>query len=253
MTQLNKILLGVSMVLLLMLGIALGVIWSQSQQKAAEESARNGLVRAPVPAPVQPPPAVRPPLPPPPAPVSSPLPPPPVSSPPPSAETSSLAQTPPSPGKSALPPPFNVERPLPFSAQTPPLARTPRSPGGRPAMTGEKLARLQALQKELKNMTGSGQLPDLEAVDRLLGELIEIQGASVISGIDLNALRRNLKVAQNIQNLAKALEEEGRKPNPDGKKMSELRNSIYQEQQSLLSNAGGMIPPATAGAAAPGK
>jgi hypothetical protein len=235
MTGLNKILLGVSMVLLLLLGIALGVIWNPSQPRVAAGSEKNNGVGAPAPLPVQPPPA------------RSPSPPAPSAERPPPAQSQALSPNPPSPASASLPPPFNVERqPV---VQTRPFLRNARPP----AMSREKLARLQALQQELRSMTSNGQQPDPEAADRILGELIEIQGASVISGVDLNVLRKNLKVAQNIQNLAKALEEEGRKPHPDGKKMNELRNSIYQEQQSLLSNAGHIISPPTAGTAAPGK
>ncbi|MDR1530156.1 MAG: hypothetical protein LBS40_07175 [Burkholderiales bacterium] len=118
-------------------------------------------------------------------------------------------------------------------------------------MREDKVAKLKELQTKFKNLSSGDKTPDIEELDRLLGELIAIQGASVVGGVDLNILRQNLRVAQEVQGLAKELEEESKKPSPDQNRVLDITRKIQALQSELKTNimAGGAadntpIPPA---------
>lgn len=108
-------------------------------------------------------------------------------------------------------------------------------------MQETKMARLKELQAKFKEISVNGKTPDIDELDRLLGELVDIQGTSVIGGIDLNTLRQNLRVAQEIQVLAKKLEEESKKPERDQNRILEITKKIQGMQGDLNPNimAGG--------------
>jgi hypothetical protein len=100
-----------------------------------------------------------------------------------------------------------------------------------------RTARLNELQKDLRSlMAKSAGRPaemDIGELDALLGRLIEIQGNPVVGGIDLRVLRQNLVVARDMQALAKELEAETRRPNPDKARMDGLVQRIQSLQQGL--------------------
>jgi|GEM_PF-3864442 hypothetical protein len=115
----------------------------------------------------------------------------------------------------------------------------------------DKMARLKELQARFKEISGPGKTPDIDELDQLLGELIDIQGTAVIGGVDLNVLRENLQVAQEVQALAKELEIESKRPSPDQNRILEITKEIQAMQGRLKTNilAGGApgnppMPPA---------
>jgi len=146
----------------------------------------------------------------------------------------------------------------PVSAQPPQLSpeverflHAPKDPAAMMAeqkMRKDKADRLMALQARFKALSANGKTPDADELDKLLNELIEIQGTSVIAGVDLNVLRQNLRVAQKIQALAKDLEAEGKKPKPDQNRILEITKEIQAEQTHLNTNmmVGGVNPSAGA-------
>lgn len=103
-------------------------------------------------------------------------------------------------------------------------------------MRTDKMERLKELQAQFKELSANGKTPDIDELDRLLAELIGIQGTSVIAGVDLNVLRQNLRVAQEVQLLAKELEAESKKPTPDQNRILEITNKIQAIQGELNPN-----------------
>jgi ABC-type cobalt transport system substrate-binding protein len=96
-----------------------------------------------------------------------------------------------------------------------------------------KIERLKDLQSRFNEISASGKAPDIGEVDRLLGELAEIQGGSVVAGVDLGVLRQNLRVAKEVQTLVKELQEESKKPNPDQQRVLEITKELQQIQGKL--------------------
>ncbi|MDR3157774.1 MAG: hypothetical protein LBU11_01925 [Zoogloeaceae bacterium] len=106
--------------------------------------------------------------------------------------------------------------------------------------------RLQALQKKFETISAQKE-PDIGEIDALFAELIEIQGTSVIAGIDLNVQRQNLRIARDLQQIAKEMDAEYKKPAPDVAKMENLRRKAAALQNQFLASLHGQ--PATAGIA----
>ncbi len=97
----------------------------------------------------------------------------------------------------------------------------------------KKITRLKEIQKKFQALSADGKTPDIREVDRLLGELIEIEGSPIIAGVDLSVLRNNLQVAQEVQTLAKALENESKQPSPDEKKIAAIVEQMQALQKQL--------------------
>jgi hypothetical protein len=100
------------------------------------------------------------------------------------------------------------------------------------------VVRLQALQKKFETLSAQGE-PDLREVDALFAELIEIQGTSVIAGVDLNVVRQNLRIARDLQQVTREMDAEYKKPAPDAAKMEDLRRQATVLQNQLLAGIHG--------------
>ncbi|MDR2678997.1 MAG: hypothetical protein LBB51_06120 [Zoogloeaceae bacterium] len=98
--------------------------------------------------------------------------------------------------------------------------------------------RLQALQKKFEAISTQKE-PDIGEIDALFAELIEIQGTSVIAGIDLNVQRQNLRIARDLQQVAKEMDAEYKKPAPDAAKMENLRRRAAALQNQLQASLHG--------------
>jgi hypothetical protein len=131
-------------------------------------------------------------------------------------------------------------------AASPPVARntlsapSPRAPAGFPgvgvyAPRPVDPARLQALQKKFEALS-TQKTPDPDEVDALLGELVDIQGTSVIAGVDLNVLRQNLRLARDLQRITEEMDAEYRKPVSDTAKMESLRQKAVALQNQLAAS-----------------
>ncbi|GHU31407.1 hypothetical protein AGMMS50256_19830 [Betaproteobacteria bacterium] len=144
------------------------------------------------------------------------------------------------------------------TAPTPPPQYLPRHVQPMPG-TGQALSRSSArnsnalraerarrVQQKMQELTANGRKPSPAELDPLLQELVEIQGTSNIGGVNLQALRDNLKVADRMQTLAKELEAEIKKPQPerDMAKVKSIQEAILREQQGLrLDFMAGAQPP----------
>ncbi|WP_334189536.1 hypothetical protein [Noviherbaspirillum sp.] len=93
----------------------------------------------------------------------------------------------------------------------------------------KRLAELHALQADILRQTQQGKQPDAKQVDATLAKLQEIEGAPVVAGVNIPAVRSNLDKAQQMQQLAQDMEREAKKPG--GPDMNKLRAQMAQMQQ----------------------
>ncbi|MDR3086374.1 MAG: hypothetical protein LBU45_00230 [Azoarcus sp.] len=132
-------------------------------------------------------------------------------------------------------------QPMPGAGQALSSLSSARNPN---ALRAER-ARL--VQRKIRELTANGRQPSPAELDPILQELAEIQGTSNIGGINIQALRDNLKVADRMQTLAKELEAEIKKPQAeqDMAKIKSIQDAILREQRGLRLDfmAGGAQPP----------
>ncbi len=120
------------------------------------------------------------------------------------------------------------------SADTPAPWMNGSQASGAAAPAGEqakqkRMAELQALQADILRKTQQGQQPDAKQVDATLAKLQEIEGAPIVAGVNIPAVRSNLDKAQQMQQLAQDMEREAKKPG--GPDMNRLRAQMAQLQQ----------------------
>lgn len=93
----------------------------------------------------------------------------------------------------------------------------------------KRLAELQSLQADILRQTQQGRQPDAKQVDATLAKLQEIEGAPIVAGVNIPAVRSNLDKAQQLQQLAQEMEREAKKPG--GPDMNKLKAQMAQLQQ----------------------
>lgn len=125
-----------------------------------------------------------------------------------------------------------------------------RAPGT--AAADKDVAELQAMQAELLRQTQQGREPDPKLVDATLAKAQEVEGSSVVSGINIPAVRQNLAKAQQLRELAQAMEKEANRPG--GPDMTRLKAQLAQLQnlQSHLRRDVSVSEPKAAAPAAAG-
>jgi hypothetical protein len=106
-------------------------------------------------------------------------------------------------------------------------------------MSPEKMARLEVLKGKFEKLSASPN-PDMEEADALLGELIEIQGTSVIAGVDFAVMRQILRMSNDLQKLANEVKAESEKPRPDQEKMKRLTRKMQDLQGQLQARLTGV-------------
>jgi hypothetical protein len=107
-----------------------------------------------------------------------------------------------------------------------------------PVMSPERMARLEVLRGEFEKLSASPN-PDMEEADALLGELIEIQGTSVIAGVDFAVMRQILRMSIDLQKLSNEIKAESKKPRPDQEKMKSLTRKMQDLQGQLQARLAG--------------
>jgi len=133
-------------------------------------------------------------------------------------------------------PPSDSPKPAGPPPITPPWANGGAAAGGKsPAQVQqelqaarEKSERLHKVMQTYQQMVREGKQTDPKAVSHLLDQLQEAEGSSVINGIDLNALRNNLKVASQIKAVAQKIEAESKSAHPDKQKIDEYLDELNQ-------------------------
>jgi len=91
-----------------------------------------------------------------------------------------------------------------------------------------KSERLHQVMQSYRQMVREGKQTDPKAVSHLIDQLQQATGSSVVNGIDLNALRNNLKVAAQIKGVAQKIEAESQSAHPDKQKIDEYLDQLKQ-------------------------
>jgi polyhydroxyalkanoate synthesis regulator phasin len=131
-----------------------------------------------------------------------------------------------------------VERPGPSAGMSADRAGAPAVPAAKPspdAFVAPKpvdLARLEAVQKKIEALSMQAS-PDIDEADALFEELIDIQGSHIISGVDLNLIRRMLHVSRDLRKATDELAAERNKPEPDAAKVKSLEEEVAALQNRL--------------------
>ena len=233
MSKTWKILTLVLLIMVLAQGAGLLYLWQSGQETQAKQAAAAITASAPTAKPaashprqtVSPPPVVRP---------------------------QSLAASPENPAANfAANPAAN-----PAAAQSAPSAAPSASSGAVPYLqratqpipgVGQPLSnraqnpnafraeRARLVQQKIRELTANGRQPLPMELYPILQELAEIQGPNNTGGVNIQALRDNLKVADRMQKLAEELQAEIKKPQSqqDMAKIKAIQESILQAQSSL--------------------
>lgn len=146
------------------------------------------------------------------------------------------------PGDTA--PPWNA----PSRTGTVPSAISDPAASPRPAV--DRNAALAEIQRQLVELSASGQAADVQKIDRLLGEVERVQGSSTIGGVKIDVLRHNLAIAQKMQALAKDIEEaSSRGAQADPKQLQAQMARIVELQAQMRTDvvAAPAAVPASAG------
>lgn len=112
---------------------------------------------------------------------------------------------------SEAPPPWSA----PASSGPSPLAPTDASPAAEPVPA--RSAALAVIQRQLAELVANGQEPDTKKLDQLLAEVVRVQGSPNIGGVNVEALRHNLGVAEQMKAIAtdmQQLSSQGAKADP---------------------------------------
>jgi len=104
--------------------------------------------------------------------------------------------------------------------------------GGTGTTTGNPINPLE-FQRRLAAMTANGRTPPIHELDTLLADMQRSQGSNEIAGVDIAALRENLRRADEIQKLAKEMEKLVQQPKPDMPRVQMLLAQIQQLQAGI--------------------
>lgn len=77
----------------------------------------------------------------------------------------------------------------------------------------KKNAARQAVRAKIASLTANGRHPTPAEMNVVLGDLERIEGSSIISGVNVGALRSNLVKVDEMQRLAEEMKVESQKPN----------------------------------------
>lgn len=100
---------------------------------------------------------------------------------------------------------------------------------GKPGAPG-----IDDIQADLKAMTAGGRQPSVAELDRVLGNLQQNQGSTVVAGVDLQVVRNNLQQAERIRLLSEEMKPLAQNPSPENtRRMQELMAEIQQAQANL--------------------
>lgn len=142
--------------------------------------------------------------------------------------------------------------PNPASAATAPSAAMPppwmNAPGAAApkAANPERVRELRAVQARLSSLMAGGRKPDPKELNAVLDDLIRIQGTTVIGGVDFAVLKNNLAKSQEIEALAREMEQVSKQPKPDAKRIQALMEKIQAAQAGLRSDVMAPSPAAAA-------
>jgi hypothetical protein len=109
---------------------------------------------------------------------------------------------------------------------------------------------LDAMQADIAKSMREGRQPDPQKLDAALAKVAAAAGQSVVNGVNIDAVRNNLAIAQKMQALAAELDAESRKPGKlDTDRLRALVAQVQQLQSQMradVSAPSSPMPPANA-------
>jgi hypothetical protein len=131
--------------------------------------------------------------------------------------------------------PANTASPAPWADSSTAPTGADLGPAIRSVSTDpkKKMAR-EAIRAKILSLTANGRQPTPAEMNAVLGELERVEGSSVISGVNVGALRNNLSKVDEMQRLGLEMKNESTKPNGgDPKKLKELMERLQKLQTEM--------------------
>lgn len=134
---------------------------------------------------------------------------------------------------------------------TPPWA-TPGGPASMPGMPEnaarierqKQIAELRTMQMALMKSIQENQRADPRQVDALLVKIKEVTGRSTVGGVDIEALRKHLARAEEMQRIALEMNQEASRPGgADPKKIKAYADQLLALQQKNLATPAFQLTP----------
>lgn len=133
----------------------------------------------------------------------------------------------------------------------PPWAETSTAPTGAdlgPAIKNvstdpKKQAAREAIRAKILSLTANGRQPTPAEMNGVLAELERVEGSSVISGVNVGALRNNLSKVDEMQRLATEMKDESAKPNGgDQAKLKDIMGRMQKLQSEMRTDIAAPAP-----------
>ena len=113
----------------------------------------------------------------------------------------------------------------------------------------ERQAReLDAMQADIAKSMRDGKQPDPRKIDAALAKVEEASGQTVVGGVDIEAVRSNVAIAQKMQVLAAELDAESKKEKLDNDRLRALIVQVQQLQSQLRVDVSATAAPSKAAA-----
>lgn len=147
-----------------------------------------------------------------------------------------VASTQSTPSNTGAPPPW-AETSAPTGADLGPAIRNvPTNP--------KKQAAREAIRTKILSLTANGRQPTPAEMNAVLAELEQVEGSSVISGVNVGALRNNLTKVDEMQRLGMEMKNESSKPNGgDPAKLKDIMSRLQKLQAEMRTDIA--APPPT--------
>ncbi len=140
------------------------------------------------------------------------------------------------PSSTGAPPPWAEPSAAPAGADLGPAIRnTPTDP--------KKRAAREAIRTKILSLTANGRQPTPAEMNAVLAELERVEGSSVISGVNVGALRSNLSKVDEMQRLGMEMKNESSKPNGgDPAKLKDIMNRLQKLQAEMRTDIAAPAP-----------
>lgn len=146
------------------------------------------------------------------------------------------------PNSAGAPPPWADSSAAPTGADLGPAIRSTSS-------DPKKTAAREAIRAKILSLTANGRQPTPAEMNGVLAELERVEGSSIISGVNVGALRNNLSKVDEMQRLGMEMKNESTKPNGgDPKKLKDIMERLQKLQTEMrtdISAPAGPAPTAT--------
>jgi len=140
------------------------------------------------------------------------------------------------PSNTGAPPPWAEPSAAPTGADLGPAIRNTQA-------DPKKRAAREAIRTKILSLTANGRQPTPAEMNAVLGELERVEGSSVISGVNVGALRSNLSKVDEMQRLGMEMKDESSKPNGgDPAKLKDIMNRLQKLQAEMRTDIAAPAP-----------